>query len=290
MTSDFLIISDNMSDLPRDYCREHDLILMSLSYMIDGKSYSDEDPLPDKEFYALMRGGSMPTTSQVNQQQARECMLSCLERCSNLLCIAFSSGLSGTYQSMHQAAAEIMKERPDCRIEVIDSLAASLGEGLLVHKAVMLREQGCSMDEVATYVLKNRLHIVHNFTVDNLFHLHRGGRVSRSAAILGTLVNIKPILHVDNEGHLIPTGKVRGRRRSITEMVDAMEKQIGSYRDKNDIVFISHGDCEEDAQYLSDLIKERLGIDRFLINYVGPTIGAHSGPGTLALFYLGEYR
>ena len=173
---------------------------------------------------------------------------------------------------------------------MIDSLCASLGEGLLVHKAVAMKEAGKSMDEIASWVEENKLHVVHNFTVDDLFHLYRGGRVSKTAAVVGTMINLKPVLHVDNEGHLIPLSKVRGRKKSLIALVDSMEKQIGSRRDENDIVFISHGDSLEDAQFVADLVKERLGIDQFLINYVGPTIGAHSGPGTIALFYFGDYR
>ena len=175
-------------------------------------------------------------------------------------------------------------------IIVIDSLCASLGEGLLVHKAVMLKESGKSFSETADWIEKNKLHIVHNFTVDDLNHLYRGGRVSKATAFLGTIVNIKPILHVDDEGHLIPLSKVRGRKKSLIALVDSMEQQMGTWKEKNDIVFISHGDSLADAKFVATLIKERFGIDSFLINYVGSTIGAHSGPGTIALFYLGDYR
>lgn len=145
-------------------------------------------------------------------------------------------------------------------------------------------------EELVKWLEDHKLNLVHNFTVDDLFHLYRGGRVSKAAAVLGTMINLKPVLHVDDEGHLIPVSKVRGRKKSIAALVDNMEKQIGSFRDKNDIVFISHGDCEEDAKLMADMIRERFGIQEFLINPVGPTIGAHSGPGTLALFYMGDYR
>ena len=153
-----------------------------------------------------------------------------------------------------------------------------------------MKEAGHSMEEVASWLEENKLHLVHNFTVDDLFHLYRGGRLSKTAAVVGTIINLKPVLHVDNEGHLVLTSKTRGRKKSLTALVDAMEQQIGSYRDKNDVIFISHGDCEEDARFVADLIKERLGFENFLIDYIGPTIGAHSGPGTVALFYLGDYR
>ncbi len=288
--NDYLILTDNMADLPDEYYTKHDVDVVYLSYLMDGVNYNGENRQDVGEFYGKMRKGSMPVTSQINPSQAKEEFLKVLTKCRRILCIAFSSGLSGTYNSLAAAAEEIQQEHDDCEIIVIDSLCASLGQGLLVHKAVCMREKGCSFEETVKWVEENRLHVVHNFTVDDLFHLHRGGRVSKATAIMGSLINIKPMLHVDNEGHLIAVGKARGRKKSIQELESSMEKQIGSWREKNDIVFISHGDCLEDAKYLSELIREHLGIESFLINYVGPTIGAHSGPGTLALFYMGDVR
>ena len=239
-----------------------------------------------------MRDGSMPTTSQVNPEQAKAAFTACLKEGKDVLYIAFSSGLSGTCGSGMVAAQEIQEEGeyPERKIVVIDSLSASLGEGLLVHKAVMLKEAGKSMEEVADWVENNKLHLCHNFTVDDLFHLHRGGRVSKATAILGTMINIKPVLHVDDEGHLIAIGKVRGRKKSLSALVDRMAEQIKGYEDQNDVVFISHGDCMEDAEYVKKLVQERFGIEKFIINHVGPTIGAHSGPGTVALFFMGNPR
>ena len=257
---------------------------------MDDVTYGQGQELPEKEFYALMRQGKMPTTSQVNPEEAKAHFTEYLKENKEILCIAFSSGLSGTYNSMRIAADEIMEEQPDCKIIVIDSLCASLGEGLLVHKAVTLRDQGKSMEEVAEWVKNNRLHLVHVFTVDDLYHLYRGGRVSKATAFVGTLAGIKPELHVDNDGHLIVIGKVRGRKKSLHALVDYMEEKMGSYRDQNDIVFISHGDDLPAAELVRDLVKARFGMDSFLINYVGPTIGSHSGPGTLALFFMGEER
>ena len=286
----FKIVTDSTADLPAEYLKEHDLGCINLSYIMDGVTYGQGQELPEKEFYALMRSGKMPTTSQVNPEEAKNHFLKYLKENKEILCIAFSSGLSGTYNSMRVAAEEIMEEQPDCRIIVIDSLCASLGEGLLVHKAVTLRDQGKSLEEVSEWVKNNRLHLVHVFTVDDLYHLYRGGRVSKATAVVGTLAGIKPKLHVDNEGHLIVIGKVRGRKKSLHALVDYMEEKMGSYRDQNDIVFISHGDDLPAAELVRDLVKERFGIDSFLINYVGPTIGSHSGPGTLALFFMGEER
>ena len=232
----------------------------------------------------------MPTTSQVNPQECREYLEEYLKETDKLLYICFSSGLSGTYGSACIAADLTMEEHPGCEIRVIDSKCASMGEGLLVHKAVQLQKEGKSMEEVAAWVVENVPHLVHIFTVDDLNHLYRGGRVSRTAAVVGTMVGIKPVLHVDDEGHLIPISKVRGRKKSLNALVDYMEKKMGKYRENNDIVFISHGDALEDAEFVRDTIKERFGIDSFMINHIGPTIGAHSGPGTIALFFMGESR
>ena len=269
---DFIITTDTTTDLPASYVNKHHLGMMSLPYTIENQTYTWEHSLPEKEFYAMMRNGSLPTTSQANPEEAENLFENIIRTQDvDILHIAFSSGLSGTYNS--------------CRLA-----AMNLAEGLFVHKAVMMKEEGKSIDEIAAWLEENKLHVVHNFTVDDLFHLYRGGRVSKTAAVVGSMINLKPILHVDNEGHLIPLSKVRGRKKSLIALVDSMEKQIGAWRDKNDIVFISHGDSLEDAQFVAELIKKRLGIENFLINHIGPTIGAHSGPGTIALFYMGDYR
>lgn len=289
--NNFIITTDTTSDLPSEYIQEHHIGMMSLTYTIEDVTYDWEHPMEVKEFYTKMRAGSLPTTSQVNPENAKEIFTAYAnEQDSDILHIAFSSGLSGSCNSAKIAAEELAEEGFPHKIVVIDSLCASLGEGLLVHKAVMKMEAGESLEDTAKWIEDNKLHLVHNFTVDDLYHLYRGGRVSKTTAFIGTIVNIKPLLHVDNEGHLIPLGKVRGRKKSLISLVDSMEQQMGSYQEQNDIVFISHGDCLEDAEYVAKLIKERFGIESFLINYVGSTIGAHSGPGTVALFYMGEYR
>jgi len=288
--TDYIITSDNMGDLPEEYVREHGLLLMSLTYLLEGVSYNEDHPLPYQEFYAKMRSGSMPTTSQINPEEAKEKFREFLKVNKRIIHIAFSSGLSGTCGSVGIAARELMEEDPECRITVVDSLAASLGQGLLVHKALEQQKKGLSYEEMVQWLEEYRFHVCHNFTVDDLFHLYRGGRVSKAAAVVGTMINLKPLLHVDNEGKLIPVGKVRGRKKSLTALVDAMEKQVGSWREKNDVVFISHGDCIEDAEFVKKLVEQRFGIHNFIINPVGPTIGAHSGPGTLALFYMGDVR
>lgn len=286
----FKIITDSTTDLPIEYFKEHNIDCMNLSYIVDGVTYGHGKELPWKEFYEMMRQGKMPTTSQVNPEEARECFKKAIEQDKEILCLAFSSGLSGTYNSLRIAAQDVMEEHQDCRIVVIDTLCASLGEGLLVHKAVKLRDAGKSLDEVAEWVISHRLNLVHMFTVDDLFHLHRGGRVSKATAIVGTLAGIKPVLHVDDEGHLTALSKVRGRKKSLMALVDAMEEKTRNYPEKNDVVFISHGDDLEAAEFVRDAIKERLGLEKFLINNIGPTIGSHAGPGTIALFFMGEKR
>lgn len=286
----YLITTDNMADLPEEYLKEKQLLTMSLTYLLDGQTYNAENSLPYQEFYKKMREGCMPTTSQINPQEAKEKLAEFLKINKNIIHIAFSGGLSGTFNSVRLAAQELMVEQPDCRITVIDSLAASMGEGLLVYKALEQQEAGLSYEEMVEWIENNKLHVCHYFTVDDLFHLYRGGRVSKAAAVLGTMINLKPVLHVDDEGHLIPLSKVRGRKKSLNALVDGMEKQMGSFREKNDIIFLSHGDCYEDALYVQEQIKKRFGIEKFMISPVGPTIGAHSGPGTVALFFMGEAR
>ncbi len=284
----YIITTDTTADLPREYVEEHKIGVMSLNYMMEGQVYDWEHPLPVEEFYAKMREGSMPTTSQVNPETAKEIFAGYLAQGLDVLHIAFSSALSGSYNSARIAAGELLEEQPEHKVTVVDSLCASLGEGLLVHKAVKLKEAGKSLEETARWVEEHKLEICHNFTVDDLFHLHRGGRVSKATAILGTMINIKPVLHVDNEGRLINIDKVRGRRKSLNALVDRMEQQVQGF--ENDTVFISHGDCLEEALYVAEQVEKRFGISDILINHVGPTIGAHSGPGTMALFFMGQPR
>ena len=289
----FKIITDSTTDLPKDYFQEHNVGCIPISYILDGVTYGGEKELDWKEFYAMMRDeGKMPTTSQVNPAEAKAFLEKSVETEKEILYLAFSSGLSGTCGNIRMAAEEVMAEYPDVKIIVIDSLSASMGEGLFVHKAVKMRDEGKSMEETAAWLEEHVQNFVHVFTVDDLFHLYRGGRVSRTAAVLGTMISIKPKLHVDSEGHLILIGKVRGRKKSLSALVDYMAEKMGSWAEENreDCVFISHGDALEDAEYVRDLIRERFGFQHFLISHIGPTIGAHSGPGTIALFFMGESR
>lgn len=285
----YIISTDCMADLPASFIQEHNISLHPLYYQIGDQTYNAlEGALSEAEFYAKMRNGEMPTTMASNPEYIEQSFSKNIADGYDILHISFSSGLSSSYNNTAVTAQEMQEQYPDSKIIVIDSLCASLGQGLLVYYACKKKEEGATIEELATYVKDLIPHICHQFTVDDLFHLHRGGRVSKATAILGTIANIKPVLHVDNEGKLINISKIRGRKRSLTTLVDNMEKTIGNY--ENPVVFISHGDCLEDAEFVKELVEERFGIHEFMINYVGSTIGAHSGPGTVALFYLGETR
>ena len=288
--SEYVITTDNNSDLPEKYFKDHGVGCMYLSYSMDGKNYTHGNFLPEHEFYEAMRNGSMPTTAQVNPENAKALLEPYLKEGKDILHIAFSSALSGTYNSSRIAAEELMEEYPDRKIIVVDSLSASLGQGLLVWLAQQKKELGQTLEDVADWAEKNKLKMVHLFTVDDLNHLYRGGRVSRTTAIVGSMLNIKPVLHVDNEGKLTAIGKVRGRKKALQELVKLMDEKIGSFGADCDTIFISHGDCEQDAQYVAAKVKEKYNIKNIIINQVGATIGAHSGPGTMALFFVGDVR
>ena len=287
---DYIITTDNQCDLPDSFLEEHGIGCTYLSYTMDGVHYTHGNFMPIHDFYDKMRAGSMPTTAQINPAQARDLFEPYLKEGKDVLHLAFSSGLSGTCDSARIAAQELQQIYPDRKIVVVDTLAASLGQGLLVYYAQMKKEQGEDFESVRQWVESHKKNLVHLFTVDNLFHLHRGGRVSKTTAVVGTVLNIKPVLHVDDEGHLVATGKVRGRKKSLLELVRLMEEQIGSYRESCDTIFISHGDCEEEACFVRDEAAKKFHLKTVIINHVCPTIGAHSGPGTMALFFLGDRR
>ena len=284
--SEFVISADSTVDLPKAFLEGKNVPIVSLSYIIDGATYKDGEGLTSKEFYDKIREGAMPTTSQVNPEQARELFEPILKEGKDILHIAFTSGLSGTYNSCRIAAEELKEEYPDRKIIVVDSLCAASGGGMLLYKALKLKEQGKSLDEIATWVEENKLHVCHDVTVDDLFHLHRGGRVSKTSAVLGTIIKIKPIIHVNDEGKLIVIGKERGRKKALQTLVERMEKQSQGF--ENDLVMITHGDALEDAEYVKGLIEEKFGIHNIMINPLGTVIGSHTGPGVIAIFYMGN--
>lgn len=288
---EYVITTENTCDMPYEYYEKNRVEMMYLPCTMDGEVYNKEHDITPEEFYARMKAGSMPTTSQVNAEDAKKSWMPYLEAGKDILHLGFSSGLSGTCNSCRLAAEELMEEHPEYKIIVVDSLCASMGEGLLLEQALRLKRKGKTIEEVAAWLEENKLHLCHVFTVDDLMHLHRGGRVSKMSAVLGTLVSIKPMLHVDNEGHLILLSKARGRKKALQGLVDMMEERAGSYREKNDTIYISHSACEEDAKYVGELVKKRFPcVKNVEINSIGSTIGAHTGLGTVALFFMGDHR
>ncbi len=281
----FAITTDSGADLPQSYCEAREILVLPLPVTMNGEVYETMDV---KEFYRQLRAGAMPTTSAANLEDTCRLFRQVLSTGSDLLHIAFSSGLSSSCDTAFLAAKEMETEFPDRKILVVDSLSASLGQGFLVNYGVKCRERGLTLEETRRVLEAIKGKVVHDFTVDDLHHLHRGGRVSKTTAVMGSLMNIKPMLHVDKEGHLVALGKVRGRKAAIGALVESMARQ-GEGFDQEE-VFISHGDCLEDALTLQSMVEERFGIHNFLVAPIGPTIGTHSGPGTLALFFLGRPR
>ena len=275
-------------DLPKEWLKERNVPVLPLKYTIDGQTYQDMEGLSAKEFFQKLREGHMSVTSQINPEEAREMMEPFLKEGKDLLHLAFSSGLSGTYNSMRIAAEELAEDYPDAKIIVIDTLCACMGEGLLLYKVLQLKDQGKTLEEIAEWVEANKLHICHNVTVDDLNHLHRGGRISKTAAVFGTLVQVKPIIHMDENGKLQVIGKERGRKRSLNKIVDMAVEQSEGW--ENDMVMITHGDCIEDAEYVAESLKEQLGNPEVLINNIGTVIGSHTGPGVVAVFLMGNKR
>ena len=287
----YRIITDSTTDLAPEMIRELGVQVIPLCYLMEGNTYHNipgGGEMDEPAFYNKLRAGVMSTTTQVNSEEFIAVFTPILEAGDDILYIAFSSGLSGTCQSAHLAKKELERKFPGRRIEVFDSLCASMGEGLLVYHAAMRKKAGASLDEVLAWLKENVLHLCHWFTVDDLNHLKRGGRVSTATALVGTMLGIKPVLHVDDEGHLIPVSKVRGRKQSLDALVKRMEET--AQEPAGQMVFISHGDCLEDARYVERQVREKLGVQQVEVGYIGPVIGAHSGPGTVALFFLGKER
>ncbi|MDD7403188.1 MAG: DegV family protein [Butyribacter sp.] len=293
MQKDYVIVTDSTANLPEEMIEKYGVEVLSLNYYVDGKEYKGYEKgkkMDLSAFYDMMREKKEITTSLVNLQEAEELFERLLSAGNNIFYIGFSSGLSGTYQALEMVLDEMREKYPEQAIYSVDSLAAALGEGLLVYHALQNREKGMSLEENVQWVTDNRLHLCHWFSVDDLFFLKRGGRISSTTAIVGTALNIKPVLHVDDEGHLIAVSNVRGRKKALDALVKHMEETIS--QDKDQPVYISHGDCLEDAEYLVDRINKKLSIDKenIMVGILDPVIGSHSGPGTIAVFFLGTER
>lgn len=286
---DYKIISDSTCDLSPELIQELDVDIIPMEFSVGESSYHnypDERELSSHQFYDCLRAGGTSITNQITPVIFHEVFEPVLQAGNDLLYIAFSSGLSGTCNNARITAQELGEKYPDRKIIVVDSLAASMGEGLLVYHAAKKKAEGQSIEEVRDWLLLNRSRLAHWFTVDDLNHLKRGGRVSGAAALVGTVLGIKPVLHVDDDGHLIPMEKVRGRRQSLDGLVDHMAEKVENPEEQ--MIFISHGDCLEDALYVAEQVKKRFSVKAQKINPIGPVIGTHSGPGTVALFFLGK--
>lgn len=286
--NDYIIITDTAADLTEQYCKDNNLEMINFPFNVDGNEYTGLDEMPMKDFYDMMRSGSIAKTAQIPMETFENEFTKHLKNGIDILYIGFSSNLSGTFNSARIVSEQLSVKYPERKINIIDSLCASLGLGLLASKAVLKKKEGLSLTELTDWIEDNKLNIVHIFTVDDLVYLHRGGRVSKTAVVAGSILGIKPILHVNNEGKLIPQKKIRGRKQSFNELLNTMEERVGSY--KNVDFTLAHADCAEDAEYIANEVKRRFKIKNGIVNMMGPIIGAHAGPGTIALFMTGERR
>ena len=289
--SDFVILTDSSADLGAELVQQLDVQVLPLSFILNQHTYHnypDNREMDPHLFYEKLRAGEVATTAAVNVAEYVDAVEPLLQAGRDVLILAFSSGLSTTYNSSVIAAEELREKYPDRKVYTVDTLCASLGQGLLVYLAAQERARGKTIEEVRDWAEANKLHLCHQFTVDDLHFLKRGGRISATTAVLGSMLQIKPVLHVDDEGHLINIAKARGRQASLKALVDKMEQT--AIDPAAQTVFISHGDCLEDAQAVAQMVKDRMGVKEVYLNHIGPVIGAHAGPGTVALFYVGTER
>ena len=289
--NNYVIITDSACDLPDSLVKELELEVLPMAFIMDGKTYRnypDNREMPPEEFYKKQKDGMMATTNAVNVGEATDAIESVLKQGKDALVLAFSSGLSTTCNSFQIAAEELAEKYPERKVYVVDTLCASLGQGMLVYQAAKLRQEGKTMEEVRDWAESNKLRQCHWFTVNDLFFLKKGGRVSAATAVVGTMLQIKPVLHVDDEGHLINVGKARGRKASLNALVD----KVGELGEDpaSQTMFISHTDSADEAQYVADEVKKKYGAKEIIINSIGPVIGAHTGPGCVALFFMGKHR
>ena len=285
----YIIVTDSGTDFTEELKKELEIVQLELTIIVEGEEPKPNNEVDNKTLYEMLRAKKKATTSAVNVGDFKDVMRPYLENGTDILYLGFSSGLSNTYNAGRIACEELAEEFPERKLYAVDTLCASLGQGLLVYHAAKMRFDGKSIEEVRDFAEGNKLRLCHWFTVDDLFFLKRGGRVSAATAVVGTMLGIKPIMHVDNAGKLVKVGTVRGRRASIDALCEKAKASAIDVKEKL-VAFISHGDCEEDAKYLADKMKTEVGFKEVLIGYVGSVIGSHSGPGTLALFYLGTER
>ncbi len=287
----FKIVTDSCANLTGELIEKYGVEIISLQYHMNDNSYDSyiKGEKPDfTEAYKFLRQKGKITTSLVGRDACDNVVIPLLKQGEDVLILSFSSGLSGTYQNIVTAVEDYKEEFPDRKIMVVDTLAASMGQGLLVHYAVQLQSQGKTIEEVAQWVEDNKLNLVHIFTLDDLFFLKRGGRLSGTSAVVGTVLGIKPLMHVANDGKLYVTGKARGRKAAIEHLVNSLEEQGKNIKDQT--IFITHGDSYEDAKFIAAAVKTKYGVEEVVINCLDPVIASHAGPGTLAIFFMGENR
>ncbi len=288
--NEYIILTDSTCDLPADIAQELGLLVVSLSVILDGtsyKNYLDGRELSFQDFYESMRNKKLPTTSAVNVYDFLELMEPILVSGKDILYLGFSSPMSSTYSAGCVAIKDLKQKYPERKILTVDTLSASLGEGLLVYLCAMEKKKGCTIEEVQAFAEANKMHICHLLTVDDLFHIKRGGRISASSAILGSMLGVKPILQVDDGGLMNTIGKARGRRAAIRSIVDMIKDNI---TDLELPIFIGHGDCLDEAEQVAEMLKEQVGVKKVIINYIGVVCGSHSGPGILGIFFHGKKR
>lgn len=285
---DYMITADSNADVPAEVLKKYEIPVIPQYYAFGDEVYGDEKNMSPHEFYETMRKGELPKSMANNPAVIREKFEAVLKAGKDILHIAFSSALSGSCNNVRMTARELLEEYPDRKIQIFDSLNASLGEGVSVYRAAELREQGKSMEEVYDVLMEERDHVNVWFTVDDLHHLQRGGRVSKTTAIVGSMINIKPLLRVTASGELKSDGTVRGRKKALKTLVTNMEKAVDlEHYGKDRMVGILHGDCMDDALTVKKMVND-LGFENVVINDVSPSIGTHAGPGVVGLVYYGE--
>lgn len=287
---DTVILIDSCSDLPREYIEKNNIPSIGLTVNFKGEQIVDDfgKTISYKEFYNAVKEGEMPTTSQINSYTYKDVFERYIKEGKSIIYLGFSSQLSGSLNSSYIARNELLEEYTDADITIIDTKSASLGEGLIAYHANEMLKKGCTKDEIVNWVEENIPKVNHWFTVDDLNHLKRGGRISSTGAMIGTMLSIKPILTIDGEGKLVSAAKVKGRKKALMSLVDEFRQK--SVNPEEQVIFISHGDCLKDALAVKDMITSEFNVKDVIINNIGPVIGAHTGPGTLALFFIGEKR
>lgn len=285
-----ILMTDSCCDLPYDFTKDNNLVVMSLRLTLGDRTIADDlgKTLRYGDFYKAVRDGEMPKTAQANVYEFGQEFEKHIKNGDKVIYIGFSSALSGTYNSANIAMESLKEKYSDADISVIDSKCASMGLGLLVYYANKMLKEGKDKDEIVKWVEENKLKVIHWFTVEDLNHLYRGGRLSKATATVGTLLSIKPVMHVDNEGRLTPVEKARGRKKSLSALVNKLVEEIVNPEEQ--VIFISHGDCIEDVEYVKEKILEKINVKDIVVNHVGPVIGTHSGPGTVAIFYFAKGR